>query len=78
MATERQKVRFTHYLQLASNLKRLEEIKDREGLKRLWELHGRRDCLMALELAKQHRDPLPPPDVWEPEPEPEPDPEPEV
>ena len=75
MSTERQRGIVRYFLQLASNLKRLEEVGDREGLAWLRRTHGERDCLLALEAASQHEGPLPPPDVWEPEPEPKPEPE---
>ena len=52
-------------LQLASNLRRLEEIEDHEELNQLWQGHGYRDYLPAERLALEHDGPLPPPEVSE-------------
>ena len=57
--------RGNYRLQLASNLKRLEELDDREGMKQLWETYGHSDCLQAEKMAADHDGPLPPPNVWE-------------
>ena len=54
-----------YHLQLASNLKRLEELDDREGVKQLWETYGNSDCLQAERMAGDHDGPMPPPNVWE-------------
>ena len=54
-----------YHLQLASNLKRLEELDDQEGVKQLWETYGHRDCLQAERMAANHDGPLPPPNAWE-------------
>ena len=56
-----------YYLQLAANLKRLEELGDHEGVGQFWQVYGYQDCLRAESAAKKHAEPLPAPDVWEPE-----------
>ena len=55
-----------YYLQLASNLKRLEELENQEGVDQLWQVYGYQDCLRAESAAKKHAGSLPAPDVWEP------------
>lgn len=52
-----------YFLQLASNLLKLEDEDDQAGLDQLWEAYGYRDCMRALIYVNDHADNLPEPTV---------------